>query len=259
MKTNSKLKKLIIKLAILLFWIGVWQLVFVLVSKPILIASPASVAMKLFELVQTTSFWQSAFASILRVCEGYILGVVFGTILAVICTKFSLIDQVLSPILLLIRSTPVASCIILALVWIQKTDVAVFISFLMVVPIIWANVCKGIRTTDKKQLEMAKVYGFTPLKKVKTIYAHSVLPFFVSACTTALGLAWKAGISAEVLSMPTNSIGYNLYRSKINIETTDLFAWTIVVILLSLMFEKIIVFILNRFQKTSLEKGGKND
>lgn len=255
---KDKLKKLIVKLAILLFWLGVWQVAFEIVGKPILISSPQQVFAKLIELVQTSAFWQSAFSSLIRIGKGYIVGVSTGIILAVLCTRFKFVDQLLSPILLLIKSTPVVSFIILALVWIQKDGIAVFIAFLMVVPIIWANVCKGIRNTDKKQLEMAKVYGFSSLKKVKTIYFHSVLPFFVSASTTALGLCWKAGISAEVISMPTDSIGYNLYRSKINIETTDLFAWTIVVILLSLMFEKIIVFILNRFQK-SQQHGGQND
>ncbi len=256
---QSKLKKTAIKIAVLLFWIGVWQFAFTLVSDrygEILLVSPLGVLKRLSVLVGTRDFWVDTFSSLLRVTMGYLSGVVVAVIFAVLTSCSAFCKALFSPILSLIKTTPVTSFILLALVWIQKDGVAVFISFLMVLPVIWSNVSKGIGETDKGMLEMAKVFGLSPMKKLKAIYLHSVMPYFVAGCTTALGFAWKAGIAAEVLSTPAKSIGYNLYRSKINIETADLFAWTAVVIILSVMFEKLVVFILRRFSQKGEEKDG---
>lgn len=248
MKQNNhkKPKKFIIKLAVLLFWIGVWQGAFMIVNKQILIASPAQVCMRFFELCTQASFWQSVLVSMLRISAGFLSGVVLGVILAVLTSASSFLNELFYPLLSLVRATPVASFIILALVWIKKDFVPVFIVILIVLPVVWANVCQGINATDKTLLESAKVFGFGKLKTVKTVYFHSVLPSFAAGSTTALGLAWKSGVAAEVLSKPTVSIGYHLYRSQINIETADLFVWTAVVIIFSVLLEKLIKLLLKK-------------
>ncbi len=256
---QNKLKRCTIKIAVLLFWIGVWQFAFILVGRrygEILLVSPLSVLERIRILAGTADFWVDTLTSLLRITVGYFFGVIFALVFAVLTSAFSFCKALFSPILSLIKTTPVTSFILLALVWIQKDGVAVFISFLMVLPIIWANVSKGIEETDKGMLEMAKVFGLSPLKKLKAVYFHSVMPYFVAGCTTALGFAWKAGVAAEVLSTPAKSIGYNLYQSKINIETADLFAWTAVVIVLSVFFEKLVVASLKRFSRMGEEKNG---
>ncbi len=229
-------------------------MVYIVVGKDILVASPLNVAERLAELIKTQSFWTSAFFSLLRIMSGYFISVIAGTALAVLTTGVTMMDELFKPIITLVRSTPVASFILLALVWLKRDSVAVFISFLMVLPIVWQNVSQGIKETDASVLEMARVYNFSFFKKVKTIYFHSVFPYFIAGCTTALGLSWKAGIAAEVLSTPLKSIGYNLYRAKINIETVDLFAWSAVIILLSVMFEKIMTMLFRRLQKRKIKE-----
>ncbi len=230
-------------------------MVYFIVSKDILVASPLNVAERLADLIKTQSFWMSAFFSLLRIMSGYFISVIVGTALAVVTSGVPLMDELFKPMITLVRSTPVASFILLALVWLKRDSVAVFISFLMVLPIVWQNVSQGIKETDASVLEMAHVYNFSFFKKVKTIYFHSVFPYFIAGCTTALGLSWKAGIAAEVLSTPLKSIGYNLYRAKINIETVDLFAWSAVIILLSVMFEKIMTMLFGRLQKRKIKEG----
>lgn len=248
---NKKIKKFIMTLAVLLFWIGVWQVAYMLIEKEILVVSPLQVLTRLFELSKTKSFWKSIGCTFLRICSGYLFGVCFGTTLAVLTSSISFFKKLFYPIISLVKATPVVSFIILALVWIKKNGVPVFITFLIVLPIIWANVSEAIDNTDKGMLEMAKMFHFGRLKTIKTIYIHSVLPYFAAGCTTAMGLAWKAGVAAEVIAIPQSSIGYHLYRSKINIETADLFAWTLVVIILSVILERIILCLLKRI------KGGK--
>ncbi|MGN0469135.1 MAG: ABC transporter permease [Acutalibacteraceae bacterium] len=218
-----------------------------LVKSDILIASPLQVLQRLFVLIGKPEFRQSVALSFLRISCGYLSAVAAGTLLASAAAVSKTVKELFSPIIKLARSVPVASFIILALVWIRKDYVPVFIVFLIVMPVIWQNVLEGIENTDKKLVETARIYGFSFFKTIKTVYFHCVLPYFSSGCIAALGLAWKSGVAAEVLAMPVKSIGYNLYRSKINIETADLFAWTAVVIILSMILERFIAFLISRF------------
>lgn len=243
---NSKFKDRIRKILILLFWIGVWQVIYMIVQQEILIVSPAQVFVRLFELVHEKDFWQATSLSLFRIMEGYLLSVIVGTLLAIATTKISFLNDLFYPILSLINATPIASFIILALVWIGRDDVPTFISFLMVMPIIWSSVSTGIKSVDKQLLEVAKVFKFSTTKTIKNVYIPSVMPTFLSACITGLGFAWKSGIAAEVISTPASSIGTKLFNAKIYIETCDLFAWTIVIVLLSVIIEKLLVKLLNK-------------
>jgi NitT/TauT family transport system permease protein len=184
---------------------------------------------------------------LIRIVSGFIGGIIFGSISAVLTTRFRLADMLISPMLRIIRATPVASFIILALVWIKTGRLPAFISFLMVVPVVWSNVEKGIRQTDIKLLEMAKVFRLGRLKTLVSIRIPSVMPYFMAACTTGMGLAWKSGIAAEVISRPDLSIGKQLQNAKIYLETPEVFALTITVVLLSIMLEKILVVTASRF------------
>ena len=249
MLNKKSLKKFFITLAVLLFWAGVWQAAFIFIDKEILIVSPLQVLQRLFVLAQTAEFWKSIGSSFLRISSGYLLGVFFGTVLAVLTSAVSFLKTLFYPIISLVKATPVASFIILALVWIKKNGVPVFITFLIVLPIVWSNVSEAINNTDKSMLEMARVFRFGKLKTVKYIYVNSVLPYFAAGCTTALGLAWKSGVAAEVIALPQSSVGFHLYRAKITIETADLFAWTLVVIILSVLLEKLIVALLKKIRK----------
>ena len=131
----------------------------------------------------------------------------------------------------------------------RTNSVPVFISFLMVFPLIYNNVYQGISSVDKKLLEMSEIYSFTNIKKVKFIYIPAVIPYFITAATTSLGFAWKSGIAAEVICTPKFSIGRQLYNSKIYLEIPELFAWTTAVILLSIVVEKSLMLVLNALRR----------
>ena len=111
----------------------------------------------------------------------------------------------------------------------------------MVVPIIYTNVLKGLENMDKELLEMAAIFKVSNIKKVLYIYIPSVMPFFVSGISIGIGFCWKSGIAAEVIGLPSNSIGENLYNAKIFLDTTSLFAWTTAMIIISIIYEKIII------------------
>lgn len=236
-------------------WLCIWQILYQAVGKDVLIASPLSVAKRIAELVVTADFWVKTVSSLFGIMKGYFFGVLAGAVLAVLTCASKALYTLFRPMLTVIKTIPVVSFIILALVWMTKAQVPVFISFLMVLPIVWANLTTAVRETDPLLLEMAKVYGFSPMQILRRIYIPSVLPTLLTALTTAVGFAWKAGIAAEVISTPFNSVGAQLYNAKVYLETADLFAWTAVVILLSMLFEKGIVFTVEKISGKAKREG----
>ena len=169
-----------------------------------------------------------------------------GIFLAVLAYWSKTVEILTAPVIAVVKSTPVASFIILCLIWIPSKNLSVFISFLMVFPVVYTNLLEGLRQTDKQLLEMADSFGAGLGKKVEFVYLSQVMPYAATACKLGLGLCWKAGIAAEVIGIPTGSIGEKLYKSKVYLETPDLFAWTIVIIFVSMTFEKIFLFFLKK-------------
>ena len=242
-KKGNKLLRTALPLA---FWLGGWQLAAVLVGKELLLPGPAAVARRLFALAGTAEFWQTAWMSLGRIFGGFTAGALLGTLLAAVAAACRWADWLLSPAVKVIRATPVASFIVLVLLWAPTGRVPGIISALMVLPVLWGNVRKGIAQTDPQLLEAARAYRFSRGKTLALVYAPSALPYFASGCSTALGLAWKAGVAAEVLCQPVRAIGSELYGAKITLETPSLFAWTAVVIVLSFLLEYALGFLFRR-------------
>lgn len=221
----------------------------VLRGKELFLPGPAAVLRSLGTLAGTAFFWQSALLSLERIFAGFLAGAVLGAVLAVFCAAFRWADALLSPAVAVIRATPVASFIILLLLWVATNRVPTVCSALMVLPVVWGNVRKGVGETDPFLLEAARAYRFTAWKTVRLVYVPSVLPYFASGCSTALGLAWKAGIAAEVLCLPKTAIGTQIFNSKRYLETPDLFAWTLVVLLLSFLLDRVFGALFHRMER----------
>ena len=225
------------RVAAVLFWLLIWQLAAMAISQEILLVSPLRVLARLGALMQTGAFYQAVGATLLRIMGGFVLAVCVGTLLAVLTARFAFCKVLFAPLLGLVKATPVASFILLALVWMHTGFVPVFISFLMVLPVVWSNVEQGILQTDPRLLEMARAYGLGGKKQLRYIYVPSVLPYFRAALTTGLGMGWKSGVAAEVICLPKASMGRMLYQAKLYLETPDLLAWTVMVVCLSMLIE----------------------
>lgn len=251
---QGNMKKIGIRIGVIAFWLLVWQGISMIVQQEILMASPVQVFKRILVLGGTEEFWTITGLSLGRIGLGFLVGVIVGTLLAVLTTRFSLLHHLFSPILSVVRATPVTSFIILAFVWITNAHIPAFICVLMVTPIVWKNVSEGISQTDTQLLEMAKVMKIGSLATLTKIYLPSVKPYFMAACTTALGLAWKAGVAAEVITHPKYGIGSEMYYAKVELETADLFAWTIVVIVLSVLCEKCFSYFMKRRERLDYVK-----
>ena len=240
-------KKLIYTLLPPAFWLGAWQLCAFLVDchvqgrgNELLLPYPAAVLAALVRLAGTSAFWGTVAATLGRILAGMVLGTALGGLLAALTFLSPWADRLLSPAIRVIRATPVVSFILLILLWMGRDRVPVVISALMVLPVVWGNLSRGLGETDPQLLELARAYRFSPFKTVKLIYLPSLRPYFLSAVTTSMGLAWKSGVAAEVLCLPRPSIGTQIYNAKLYLEVPDLFAWTVVVVALSLALEKLL-------------------
>ncbi|MDD2484404.1 MAG: ABC transporter permease subunit [Eubacteriales bacterium] len=253
-KNKGSMQKRITTLLVLAFWLGIWQLGAVWIGHDLLLVSPFAVLATLVSQITEGVFWSTVAYSFLRIVSGFLLAIVVGVFLAVLSAANAIVKALLAPFFGVIKSIPVASFIILILIWAGSGSLSLIISFLMVLPIIYMNVLEGILQTDRKLLEMAKVFHVPFHKKLAAIFVPGVLPYFSSACKIGLGLCWKSGIAAEVIGLPTGSIGERLYQAKIFLSTADLFAWTIVIVAISYAFEKAFLFALRRFA-LRLEKG----
>lgn len=240
-------------------WLGIWQIAAARVGVEFILPSPAATARKLWELLKDKTFYIATLGSMLRVIGGVAAGAAAGAVLAVLGYFFTSAEILFSPILKAIRATPVASFILIVVLWIPSSAVPVFISFLMVLPIVYGNVLAGLRAADPQLKEAAVMYGFPASKRLSMLYIPTALPYFGAACMTSLGLAWKAGIAAEVLCVTRNSIGNYLYTSKLYMESAELFAWTLTVIILSILLEEAVKVIAKRINRITWRRYGRNN
>ncbi|MDO4650699.1 MAG: ABC transporter permease subunit [Eubacteriales bacterium] len=242
----SKKRWFLERAASILILLGIWQAAAMALDQRILLVTPLVVFERLFCLLFQGSFWKTVLYSFVRIEAGLFLGLFLGSILAMLASRFHVLEVLFWPVLVMVKTIPVASFIIIALIWLRAEKLSVFISFLMVLPVVYFNVLQGMKSTDQKLLEAAEVFRMPHKRRLLYIYLPALRPFLLSACMTALGISWKAGIAAEIIGVPDGSIGEMLYEAKIYLNTGDLFAWTLVIVLISVLFEKFFLWFLKK-------------
>lgn len=239
----SKTAKKIIAVALLL---AIWQAAAMLLNQKIILASPTEVFVRLFTLWRDPGFFGAIWFSFARIAGGFLLAFILGILLAVLAGKFEWVEILLSPVMVTIKTVPVASFVIIALVWLSSGRLSIFISFLIVLPVIYNNVLSGIKNIDYKMMQMADIYKLPWNKRFRYIWLPAIKPYLLGGTTTALGMAWKSGVAAEVIGIPEGSIGEMLYNAKLYLNTADLFAWTVIIVLVSVLFEKLFMWVLRK-------------
>lgn len=235
------MKKKFRKAAIILFWLCVWTMLALFVNNKILLVTPAETAKELLNLLGDGDFYVSVGRSFLRIGTGFLAGFCTAVLLAAGSRRFPFLEELLSPVMSLLKTIPVASFVVLLLIWWGSSFLAVAICFLVVLPNLYINTLEGLKNTDRKLLEMAQVFRLPFRNRFFYIYRPALKPFLYSGMKISLGMCWKSGVAAEVIGTPDFSIGERLYLSKIYLNTAGVFAWTAVIILLSILFEKIIL------------------
>jgi len=253
-RVKDRAKAVGVRLFAVFFWLAVWHFGSLALGQSIILVSPVKAIGTLIEMMSTAEFYLSVFGSLGRILLGFLTGVLLGTLLAALSYALPPVGALLSPLMHAIKATPVASFVILALIFINSRYLSILMGFLMVLPILYSSVLTGLNGTDRKLIEMAKVFRMRPIDKIKAIYLPAAFPNFLSSCALSLGMSWKAGIAAEVIGLPDQSIGEALYQAKIFFSTPELYAWTLAIIFLSVGLEQGVLLLVRSLRK-KLEGG----
>lgn len=241
MRISTTCRNRIIRVLAVAFWIAVWQGVSLAVGSEILVASPARTFGALLSLLREGAFYRAVLGSLMRICAGFALALALGIALGALSFVVGWVRALLHPVVSVVKATPVASFVILALIWISSKNLSIFISFLMVFPIMYENMLAGLESADAKLLEMGQVFHLSRMARIRAIYLPAAYPFLLSAVRLSLGMCWKSGIAAEVIGQPRQSIGAELNQAKLFFNTPDLFAWTVTIIVVSVVFERLVL------------------
>ena len=236
----------------LVFWAAVWWLISIRIGKPLLLPSPGRVMQTLGKLLQTRAFYQITARSIWNVVRGILYAILAGVFLAFLTYRIRFVRDLLFPLMTVVKATPVASFIVLAIIWVGNLRVPTLITVLIVLPVVWSNLDEGLRKQDKSLLEVAKTYRLSYWRRLRVLTLPSLRSYFFSALRTSLGLAWKAGIAAEIIA--NVNIGEQIKEANLYFQVPELYAWTLTVILLSLVLELIVMAVLRKWTGDKTEE-----
>ena len=235
-----RVKVLLSRAGVLAFYLALWAVIAARINQPLLLPTPQSVLLKLGQLLPDPAFYRTLGATLTRTLLAYALGIGAAVALGTLCVRFRVMELLLSPLLSAVRATPVTSFIVLALVWLSSPRVPILTGFLMTLPVVYSALVQAIRSIDPNLLEMARMYSFGRAKTLAHVVIPAVLPAFVQSCLAAIGLCWKAVVAAEVIGVPKPAVGSKLYEAKIYLETDSLLAWTLTIVLLSVLLEALL-------------------
>ena len=230
----------------LLFILLIWEIISRFIDNEFFMPNIKSTWLALINIVSAKGFFKIVSTAIIRVIKGIIIGLISGFFLATCCHFSSIVSAILSPIISIMKATPVACIIVLLWISMNNSNLAIFVVVIMVTPIIWQNVLEGYESVDKGLNEVAEVFEFSALKKFKLLILPTLKSYIIPALITSIGLAWKAEVAAEI--MTNNNIGKLIYDLKtLTYDTASIFAWTVIIVILSIVFEKTSKYLLRRF------------
>ncbi len=237
--------------------VTVWQIAALVVNIPFILPDPLSVLFSIGDLLCSRIFYTAIARSLLSLFIGFLIGALIGILLAVPSAFSRNFSSFISPLFTILRATPVASFIVIAWVFFSSDKLPAFICALMTAPIIWSNLSKGISSLDRSLYEVTRVFGFSSMKTLRVYLLPSLAPFLSSGLQTALGLAWKASVATEILVRSNETIGFFIWDAKAwNMDTAMLFAWTVIVIIISLLFDLLLSILFRKKRKPNIKKAG---
>lgn len=248
MRSTTKRHSRRLRLAVICIWILLWQVLSMVLPK-VLFAGPVQTVQSLLFLFPSGVFWKTTVLSLLKIMAGFLLAFVLGTLLAMFSSRCDAADAFLSPAVWIMKSVPVACFILVALIWIRTPQISVLTAFFVVFPVTYHAMLEGLSQLDVQLAEMAQVFRVPRGKYVRFAALPQVMPYVISSCKSTVGLAWKSGIAGEIIGLPDFSIGERIYLAKLYLNIADVFAWAIVMIVLSIACEKGVLWSLTKIER----------
>lgn len=230
--------------AVAAFWLAVWVFVAALVAQPLILPGPGAVVVALLRLVCDAGTWAILAGSGARILGGLALAAVCGGLLAGISLRLRAFARLVAPALSFVKATPVACVVVLLLIWLGSARVSIAAVFLMALPGVYFSLVEGLTQADKPLEQMFRLHGVRGWRLFCAHIWREVLPFVLSCARAVIGMSWKAGVAAELIGMAVGTVGERIYQAKLLIETADLLAWTVLVVMASWACERVLVWLL---------------
>lgn len=240
MKDKSKL------ILALIFWIIVWEIVSLIIANPIIIVSPIDVLLRLVQLIQSFSFYHAVIASISKILLGWFSAFIIALILVWLSKINQWVYTLVQPLMQCLKTIPLASFVILLLLWFSSSSLTFWVSFIMALPLFYVPLILKMMHLNVQLEQVRKIFDVKPYAYLTKMVLPQLDNDLYSSIKLSIGLCFKSGIAAELIGLPNHSIGSFLYESKIYLQTADLFAWTIVIVLCSVVIEKCVLTLYQR-------------
>lgn len=210
----------------------IWMLGSIYIDNVFILPSPIRVGNEMLSMCSTKVFYQSCLYTIVRVLYSIFISFVFGSICAFISSRYTFIQSIFSKLLLIVRSLPNVTIIILLLFWVSREMTVFLVSFLLLFPIVYENIFHSIEKIKNEWKDVLFIYKQPFLYQVKDVYLPMLGAAISSSLISAASLGFKVGIMAEILGQVQNGIGRQIQIARVNFELGRVMAWTIWVLVL---------------------------
>ena len=244
-KKSKIIHSLIFIFSIFLFFF-LWLILSLKIDYDFILPSPFLVFKTLAQLLITKDFWINLAYSFLRIVFAFIISISAGFFLGIICGKNTYINTFLKFPIALMRICPVISIILIVMFWSSSNTVPIIVAVLMTLPIMFSSISKTYSHKDEKLYDLAMIYNFNFFKKLYYIDLPMILPSFLTGSVSVFGMTWKVIVAGEVLSLPKKGLGTILQFNSINMETSKVFAITMVVLIISFSLEQLFIYLVNK-------------
>lgn len=224
----------------IIIFILLWFFISLKINSEIVFPNILTIIKKLIEIILEKSFYKDLFLSLIRVFITFILSFLLAIIFGILSGIFSSIRYMLMPIINFIRTIPTIPLILVAIIWFDNNTVPIFVSMLVIFPIMYDAVVNGIINVDKNLIDMSLSYNVSLKTQIISLYIPSIKPYILTSISQSMGITWKSILAAEILALPSLGIGSKLYESHLYLDTVSLFAYCLIAVIFNGIFEIII-------------------
>lgn len=227
-----------VRAAAVVGWLVAWQAAAWAVDSPILLCGPVDAAASLVSMAAAPPFWQTVAVSFAHIAGGFLVAAALGTCLGALAHRSAVLEAVLEPAMLALKAVPVACVVVILLLWVGSAGVATACVAIVVLPPYYFAMLEGLAAADPAGSATLKALGVGPVARALAHGWPSVLPFVLAASRTAVSMAWKAGVAAELIAIAGTTLGAEVYQAKLLLETDRLMAWTVAIVCCAFVSER---------------------
>lgn len=226
------------KVLIWLFYFILWQMIAMIVNQSVILPSFLDVLNRLVYILSDVSFYNHLFITLFRVILGTLSAFVLSFIFAILSYDFKLINQALKPLVLVSKTIPNITYILLVLIWFSREMSVFFVTLLILFPVLYTQISTGLLGINPEHLEVLKLYPETYFHRLTMVIIPLIRISLFEGLKGALSLGFKVGVMAEILGQVQPGLGYLMHIARMNFETVDLFAYTAIMIMVVVLIEK---------------------